>query len=73
MSDLDLNDIELKEHDPYHDYMEEKARDAEFESVSLMEEVSKETAKEDSKIDMDEWIYHIMGPTFYLSNWHEWF
>jgi hypothetical protein len=33
-----------------------------------MEEVSKETAKENSKIDMDEWIYHIMGPTFYLSN-----
>lgn len=72
MSDLDLNDIELKEHDPYHDYMEEKARDAEFESVSLMEEVAEEK-KNDNSSELDDWIYHIMGPTFYLSNWHEWF
>jgi hypothetical protein len=64
MSDLDLKDIELKEHDPYHDYMEEKCRDAEFESVSLLDEA----AKEEPKIDIDERIYHIMGSTFYLSN-----
>ena len=57
MSDLDLKDIELKEHDPYHDYIEEKCRDAEFESVSLMEEVAEENAKSQER---DERIYHIM-------------
>ena len=72
MSDLDLNDIELKEHDPYHDYMEEKARDAEFVSVSLQEEEFEER-KNDTSFELDDLIYHIMGPTFYLSNWHEWF
>ena len=55
MSDLELNDIELKERDPYHDYIEEKARDAEFESVSLQEEVYK-----DPKTLKDDLIYHIM-------------
>jgi hypothetical protein len=55
MSDLDLKDIELKEHDPYHDYIEEKARDAEFESVSLQEEVY-----QDPKISKEDLIYHIM-------------
>ena len=67
MSDLDLNDIELKEHDPYHDYIEEKARDAEFESVSLQEE-----AYQDPKIAKDDLIYHVMWPLYFLSNWHEW-
>lgn len=67
MSDLELNDIELKEHDPYHDYIEEKARDAEFESVSLQEEVY-----QDPKISKDELIYHIMWPLYFLSNGHEW-
>jgi len=55
MSDLELNDLELKEHDPYHDYIEEKARDAEFESVSLQEE-----AYQDPKIAKDDLIYHVM-------------
>jgi hypothetical protein len=59
MSDLDLKDIELKEHDPYHDYMEQKARDAEFESVSLMEEEFEEK-KNDTSFELDELIYHIM-------------
>ena len=67
MSDLELNDIELKEHDPYHDYIEEKARDAEFESVSLQEEVY-----QDPKISKEELIYHIMWPLYFLSNGHEW-
>ena len=67
MSDLELNDIELKEHDPYHDYIEEKARDAEFESVSLQEE-----AYQDPKILEEELIYHIMWPLYFLSNGHEW-
>lgn len=67
MSDLELNDIELKEHDPYHDYIEEKAKDAEFESVSLQEEVY-----QDPKISKDELIYHIMWPLYFLSNGHEW-
>lgn len=67
MSDLDLKDIELKEHDPYHDYMEQKARDAEFESVSLQEE-----AYQDPKISKEDLIYHIMWPLYFLSNGHEW-
>lgn len=67
MSDLDLNDIELKEHDPYHDYIEEKARDAEFESVSLQEEEYK-----DKKHLDDEYIYHIMWSLYFLTNGHEW-
>ena len=71
MSDLDLKDIELKEHDPYHDYMEQKARDAEFESVSLMDEVAEER-KNDTSFELDELIYHIMWPVYFLSNGHEW-
>ena len=67
MSDLDLKDIELKEHDPYHDYMEQKARDAEFESVSLQEE-----AYQDPEISKEDLIYHIMWPLYFLSNGHEW-
>ena len=66
MSDLDLKDIELKEHDPYHDYIEEKARDAEFESVSLEKDLTDEDLK-------DEYIYHLMWRLYYLSNGHEWF
>lgn len=67
MSDLDLNDIELKEHDPYHDYMEEKNRDAELESVSQENDLY--SSKEISK---DEYIYHTMGRLYYLSNGNEW-
>ena len=70
MSDLELNDIELKEHDPYHDYIEEKARDAEFESVSLQEEYYK---SQKDFINKDDYIYHVMWPLYFLSNWHEWF
>lgn len=66
MSDLDLKDIELKERDPYHDYIEEKARDAEFESISLEKDLTDEDLK-------DEYIYHLMWRLYYLSNWHEWF
>ena len=67
MSDLELNDIELKERDPYHDYIEEKARDAEFESVSLQEK-----AYQDPKILKEDLIYHVMWPLYFLSNGHEW-
>lgn len=67
MSDLDLKDIELKEHDPYHDYMEQKARDAEFESVSLQEKVY-----QDPKISKEDLIYHLMWPIYFLSNGYEW-
>lgn len=69
MSDLDLKDLELKEHDPYHDYIEDKIRDAEFESLNLLEEELE--AKKDFLFN-DDYIYHIMWPTFYLSNGNEW-
>lgn len=67
MKTIKIKDIELKEYDPYYDYMEEKARDAEFESVSLQEEVYK-----DPKTLKDDLIYHIMWPLYFLSNGHEW-
>jgi hypothetical protein len=62
MSDIELNDIELKELDPYHDYIEQKARDAEFESVSLEQNAIKQR-----ELD-DDYIYHIMGPIYFLTN-----
>ena len=67
MSDLEIKDLELIEKDPYHDYIEELARDAEFESVSLEQKAMREREKD------DEYIYHIMGPIYFLSNGHEWF
>ena len=67
MSDLEINDLELIEKDPYHDYIEELARDAEFESVSLEQEAIREREKD------DDYIYHVMWPIYFLSNWNEWY
>lgn len=67
MSDLEIKDLELIEKDPYYDYIEQQARDAEFESVSQEQEALREREKD------DDYIYHIMWPLYFLSNWHEWF
>ena len=52
-----MSDLELMEEDLYHTYMEEHEEEAE-ESASLQ------------KIKDDEYIYHIMWPEYFLSNWH---
>lgn len=52
-----MTDLELKEDQPYYEYLEEINREAEKESAS-------------QRILDDEYIYHIMWPAYFLSNGH---
>ena len=52
-----MTDLELKEDQPYYEYMEEINREAEEKSAS-------------QRIHDDEYVYHIMWPAYFLSNGH---
>ena len=59
MEKYDLNDIELREEDQYHDYMEEiyEEQEREFQQDFFLS---------------DDYIYHTMWPLYFLTNWQCW-